>query len=110
LGFVYEKMGRYDQAISLYRQVIERHPHDSDGAISWNNMGNALNALNQPEKAIEAYQQAIEIDPTFTWPYHSLGTLYEQRGEAELALALYQQAVRRGKSKMTAYEGVGVSR
>lgn len=104
LGFVYEKIGRYDQAINLYRQVIERHPHDSDGAISWNNMGNALNALNQPEEAIAAYHQAIEIDPTFTWPYHSLGTIYEQRGEADLALALYQQAVRRGRSKMVAYE------
>jgi tetratricopeptide (TPR) repeat protein len=55
--------------------------------------------LNQPEEAIAAYQQAIELDPAYTWPYHNLGAIYEKRGEHELALALYQQATRQHKAK-----------
>ncbi len=100
LGVVYERLGEYDQAITLYRQVIERHPGQTDRAISWTNLGNVYSALNQPEQAIAAYEQAIELDPAYTWPYHHLGAIYEQRGERELALAIYEQATRQHKRRV----------
>lgn len=100
LGLVYEKLGDYDRAISLYRQVIEQLPGPTtDQAVSWTNLGNVYTALNQPEQAIAAYQHAIEVDPAYTWPYHNLGAIYEQRGERDLALALYEQATHQHKRR-----------
>ena len=68
-------------------------------------MGNLYSALNQSEEAIAAYEQAIELDPGYTWPYHNLGAIYEKRGENEQALTLYQQATRHYKSKVSSKIG-----
>jgi tetratricopeptide (TPR) repeat protein len=84
----------------MYRQVIEKNLNQTDCAVSWTNLGNVYSALDQPDQAIAAYEQAIELDPAYTWPYHNLGAIYEQRGERELALALYEQATRQHKRQV----------
>jgi len=55
--------------------------------------------LTVRRKAIEAYRQAIGLDPDFTWPYHNLGAIYESRGDYEEALAFYQQATEQHKAE-----------
>jgi tetratricopeptide (TPR) repeat protein len=83
--------------MALYRQVIEQHQDDKERAVSWNSLGNVYRLLEQHKEAMDAYRQAIKLDPTFTWPYHSLGAIYEEQGEYEEALALYQRAAMRHK-------------
>jgi tetratricopeptide (TPR) repeat protein len=99
LGVVYEKLGRYDQAIGIFQQVIARHTDKRDLAVSWHNLGDIYGLLAREEEAIGAYEQAIRVDPDYTWPYNSLGVLYEKRGDNEQAYVLYQEATRRHKQK-----------
>ena len=80
--------------MTLYHQVIEHHQNDRDRAVSWNNIGNIYREMKQEKEAIDAYRQAIDLDPAFSWPYQNLGSIFEERGDHEEALAYYQQATR----------------
>lgn len=55
-----EDAGRADEAVSLYRALLERHP---DSSLVWTNLGNALTRLDRPAEAEEAYRRALELDP-----------------------------------------------
>ena len=51
---------RWQEALSVNRQLIERHGPDED---THNRMGKALSELGQLQEALDAYQQALEINP-----------------------------------------------
>lgn len=52
--------GRWDEAVELNQQVIERTPRDAE---AHNRLGRALLALNRVSPAIEAYSSALRADP-----------------------------------------------
>jgi tetratricopeptide (TPR) repeat protein len=52
--------GRWDEAIELNRQMIERAPRDAE---AHNRLGRALLARQQPAQAVEAYSNALRADP-----------------------------------------------
>jgi tetratricopeptide (TPR) repeat protein len=51
---------RFDDAIESYRFIVERAPQDFE---SWNNLGNALCAVDIMDEAVAALEAAIAIDP-----------------------------------------------
>jgi superkiller protein 3 len=99
LGLVYESLQQYDLAISIFKEVIKIHANDRDRAVSWNSLGDIYGTLKRETEAITAYEAAISLDPDYTWPYNSLGTIYERRGQHDQADALYQQATRRYRQR-----------
>ncbi len=95
LGYIYSRRGEFDPARELFRQAISLHPDDAGQALSWSNLGDVQVALGQPNEAINAYRRAIALDPDYAWPHHHLAQVHEQRGDNELAIGLYRQAIER---------------
>ncbi len=95
LGLISGDLGAYDSALTLYKQAITRHIDDESRAKSWTKLGDSFMALNEPHDGVDAYQQAIKLWPDYAWPYHSLGQIYEKRGDYQSALSYYQQAIDR---------------
>lgn len=62
----------YAAAMPLYLQLVERVPND---AVAWFRVGNIHARQNQPEKAIEAYQRAVLLDPTLSRAWHNIGII-----------------------------------
>jgi tetratricopeptide (TPR) repeat protein len=62
LGLTYAHQGKYADAISLYRKSVDLLKSSKDKAISWNRMGDAYRHLNDGNKAMMAYQKAVELD------------------------------------------------
>ena len=58
-GELYEKAGKYENALSDYEQATQLNPDDSDGYLA---QGSVLSALGQPDAAIENYLRVKTID------------------------------------------------
>jgi len=72
-----------------------------------NNTGSALSALGRKEEAIEAYRQAISVDPKYAPPYNGLGNALSDLGRYEEAIEAFQQAISVNPKFSYPYNGLG---
>ena len=63
-------------------------------------------SLRQPDQAVPALRQAIDVYPTYPWPYVSLGHIHRQRGELRQAAQMYEKAIDVDGSIVQAYAGL----
>ncbi len=73
-----------------------------------NNTGYTLNSLGRYEEAIEAYRQAIEIDPKYADPYFNLGINLHHLYRYEEAIEAYRQAIEIDPKFAYAYFNLGI--
>src|SRR5258708_2847895 len=73
----------------------------------WIREGNALNGLKRYEEALAAYEQAIRLDPNYTYAYLIKGNALSDLKRYEEALAAYEQAIRLDPNYTYAYYGKG---
>jgi len=63
LALTYLTLGKYAEAVTLYQKSICLLRTNEEKAASWNSLGNIYRQLNNYENALNAYQNADEIDP-----------------------------------------------
>jgi tetratricopeptide (TPR) repeat protein len=63
LAMAYVQIGKYDEAIKLYRRGIELLSDEKEKAITWNRIGFLYRQLKKYNNALEAYQRADLIMP-----------------------------------------------
>ena len=63
LALTYLSLGKYAEAILLYQKSICLLKTNEEKACSWNNLGNIYRHQGNYEEALNAYQNADEIDP-----------------------------------------------
>jgi type IV pilus assembly protein PilF len=88
LGVAYEKLGRYEMAISFYKKALSNltYPTPEKAYIS---MGNSLYRLGKYEEAISSFKEAIKRAPDLNLPYMRMALGYNalgRYGEASTAL------------------------
>jgi TolB-like protein/DNA-binding winged helix-turn-helix (wHTH) protein/Flp pilus assembly protein TadD len=104
LGHVLSQMGRHREARAAVQRAREVDPlYAMNHAIS---SQVAFQARDYPA-ALEHARQTIIVDPDFWIGYMQLGQVYEQLGEADLALESLANAARlsRGNSKPISFRG-----
>jgi len=80
------ELGRFAEAIAVYRQNLRLAPDD---VFALNNMGNAYRDSGHPRQAMQAYRAAVEADPGYIPAWHNLGlTFYLTKGDAGVNRAL----------------------
>ncbi|MDJ0554863.1 MAG: tetratricopeptide repeat protein [Microcoleaceae cyanobacterium MO_207.B10] len=94
--------GKFSEAIATCEQAISIQPH----AVAYQIIGQAAAELHQIDKAVAAYQKALEIKPDFAEIYVSLGELYVQQQQQEKAIASYQKAIDLAPDLKDAYGGL----
>ncbi len=80
----------YDQAISLFRQIVESDPADF---LAWQALGTVLFIQKNFEEAEQAYLQVLSTNPDYTLTLISLGRLRIARGNFEGAILVLSHAV-----------------
>jgi len=84
-------MGRYEEAIESYDNVIEiSSPDYALGA--WIDKGDILKKIGRYEEAIKAYDKAIEIYPNNSYALESKGLALEALGRNSEANAAFSEA------------------
>lgn len=66
------RIGGYDEAITLYKELTARFP---DHAKLWMSYGHMLKTVGDQEGSIAAYRRALEAEPTLGEVYWSLANL-----------------------------------
>lgn len=88
-GYAYLK--QYDKAISIMNDSIESM---KDAQLGYSALGAIYELQENKDKAIEAYEKAKAIKPTYARPYIQLGSIYSKLGDKKNAVDNYLGSVR----------------
>lgn len=88
LGYAYEKLDRFDTAISFYKKAVANllYPTPDKAYIG---MGNSYYRLGKYEDALNSFKEAIKRAPTLGLPYLRMALCYNamgRYGEASTAM------------------------
>lgn len=81
----------YTSSVALWTTVAERVPDNPRGH---HNLGQALGDAGRKAEAMEAYERALAIVPSFADAHHNLGQLWLDEGRPDRALPRFEQAVK----------------
>ena len=80
-----------EAAVNAFKKLVETYPDYIEGFLG---LGHAYERLGRYDEAVEAVQQAIDINPKDPLAYTSLSVCYQRKGmiqEAEDAMAKSQR-------------------
>jgi protein O-GlcNAc transferase len=96
LGGVHILNRQFSRAVPILEAVIEREPCN---AMVWTNLGAAylgnpvLATEEQQDKAIAAFERALECDPVAPHVAYNLGLIYRDRDDRDRAIQWFTRAL-----------------
>jgi Tfp pilus assembly protein PilF len=106
VGYCYDKLGRYQDAMESYKQAIRINP---DYADAYYNLGIVYGNLGRYQDEMESYKQAIRIKPDLADVHYNLGIAYINLRRYQDAIESYKQAIRIKPDYAKAHYGLGVA-
>jgi protein O-mannosyl-transferase len=106
LGAVLAEQGKYDEAISRYREALRIR---ADYADAHYNLGNALSKVGKVQEAIEHHKAALRITPHDVKIRSKLGILLAGQRNYLEAIAHFEEALRIDPEYADAYNNIGVA-
>ncbi len=91
LGLLANQTGNATAAIKYLGRALEDNLESPE---LFTNFGNALLSNGCPKEAIEAFRNAIRINPAFALAHNNLGNALQATGKADEAITAFQQAVK----------------
>jgi len=82
--------GQFRAYIPYYQRVVEYFPSMAEAHTI---LGFCYAASGDPEKAVNAYQGSIQVNPEFFWSYYNLGLILFRAGRYDAAASLLENAV-----------------
>ncbi len=83
-----EQSGGHD--LSAVERQVKANPNDPG---AWVHLGNAYFDIDQPTKAIEAYNKALELAPGDPDVLTDLGVMYRRNKQPDQALVVFDKAI-----------------
>lgn len=99
-GWFYYRAKDYRRAVSMLAQAVLQHPT----AEGYAKLGHARLKLEQPDGVVEAWEQALALDPTRADLYKAMGDLALEQGSEEQAETFLQEACRLEEDDLDAHE------
>jgi Flp pilus assembly protein TadD len=96
LGGAYIMQGKHAQAVPVLEAASRLEP---DNAMIWSNLAAAylgklpLATREQEERAIEAYEHALALDPAAPHVHYNLGLIYLERNDPPRAASCFSRAL-----------------
>jgi len=109
LAASYAEMGEPGKAVAEFAQVVKLTDWDGLKVLTYYHMGNAYIDMKRYEQAIEAYNQAIQLDSTLSKSHNNLGVAYIELSQTEEAIREFREAVRLNPKYAEAHFNLGVA-
>ena len=91
---------------AIWEDVVSKSPQKGRGH---NNLGEAFEMEGQIDRAVEQYQTAIRLDPSYPQAYNNLGNVYESRGLIDEAIEQYMMALKLNPNSPKAHNNLGIA-
>jgi protein O-GlcNAc transferase len=105
LGTVAHQKGEHDNAIELINKALAIAP----SAAMYSNLGIAIQAQGNLDKAIECFREALLLDPNHAKAYNNLGMALGDQGKLGAAIESFVQALSLEPAYATAYYNLAVT-
>ncbi|MBM0741934.1 tetratricopeptide repeat protein [Phormidium sp. CLA17] len=105
LGALLHELGRYDEALTCFEQVLTLKP----AAESHNSVAIVLKAQGKYTEAVEQYRKALALKPNQPEVMSNLGNALKESGSAADAIACYQDAIALNPHYAEAHNNLGIS-
>jgi Tfp pilus assembly protein PilF len=93
MGVLYVQLREWDLALQCFQKAVDdilyKTPH-----FAYHNIGSVYFHKGQYLKAIENYQKALRLEPTYLQAYYDLASAYEAINRMEEAIQTYQEIFR----------------
>ena len=86
------------------KQTAEAMP---ESAPAQSNYGTGLKAAGRLEEAMQRFDEALRLDPTYARAYNNMGNAYQAMGDFEQAVAAHGHAILLMPGLATAYSNLG---
>ena len=87
-GIILHREKRYEEAVEVFRRGLR-----TDGEEAYYLLGVDLKNLDRLDEAIQAFEQAVRINPSYARAHTRLGEIYAGHGDADLAREHFRRAV-----------------
>jgi len=99
-GWFYYRTKDYSRAVAILAQAVLQHPT----AETYAKLGHARLKLEQPDGVVEAWEQALALDPSRADLYKAMGDLALEQGSEGQAEIFLQEACRLEEDDLDAFE------
>ncbi len=103
-GYSFAALGRYEEALAIYEQVIKLDPMNG---MAHANKGNLLFQQGKYEAALAACEQAARCDPSYPGGYYHQSQALTALGRYEEALTALEQTIRLSPTYAPAHSDKG---
>ncbi len=83
-------LGAFDQAISTFVTLLDRHPADEDGAYM---LGRIYYQEGRTEQAIGQFERVLKLNPRAYKAWDNLGLCWQASGDPDKAVKYFLQAI-----------------
>jgi len=92
LGFAYEKMGKYDEAVLSYKAALS-NPVYKNAEKAFNNLGRAYYRMRKYDDSLDAYRESLRRSSDFHLPYYGMALCYNAMGRYGDAATALKKAI-----------------
>ena len=94
-----------ENEVGFLQDMVTNNP---DNINAWIKLGNVFMDTQQYNKAIDAYQKALEINPDITNVRVDMGTCYRRIGRPDKAIEEYKKAIAKDPTHPNAHRNMGI--
>ncbi len=105
LGILWMELGQKNQAIKNFKRAIKVGGEKS--FVSWNDLGRLYYQYGDFNLALDAYDNAIAINPNYLPAWIGKGNTHKQFNENQKAIDAYSQAIKINPNSYEAWHGKG---
>lgn len=100
MWFSIELSKSYERSVLIHTLLIENHPYN---LLAWYNLAHAYQALNNYEKAIEAFEFTMVIDEDYIPAFVDAASLYCEIKQYDKGIEIYEDLLQLGEETKDIY-------
>ena len=101
----WQRADLFSDAVRLYEETLLENPKS---ILVYNNLGTYYGRKNQPEKALEYFQKAIDLNPGFLDSLSNAGKIAMDSGRLDKAIEYFQKGVAANPTDARAYSNLAL--